>query len=206
MFNPETAPVSTYMPSFETAARSLKVVPIIAPVHGDDEIETATITLAREPGGGLVVMPDAFMTVHRAPIILAAARNNVPAVYNTSAYVREGGLLSYGPRSGRPRSSCRHLCGSHAARREAGRSPGAAADKIRDGPEPQDRHGANLLDREGAHSLQPRWFLPMAHVIVKAHSNRCIKSRNPTKCGALALETADDCNQRTSLPGGVTIK
>jgi putative ABC transport system substrate-binding protein len=33
MFNPDTAPVSVYMPSFETAARSLKVVPIIAPVH-----------------------------------------------------------------------------------------------------------------------------------------------------------------------------
>jgi putative ABC transport system substrate-binding protein len=34
MFNPDIAPVSTYMPSFETAARSLKVVPITAPVHG----------------------------------------------------------------------------------------------------------------------------------------------------------------------------
>jgi putative tryptophan/tyrosine transport system substrate-binding protein len=31
MFNPDTAPVSTYMPSFETAARSLKVQPITAP-------------------------------------------------------------------------------------------------------------------------------------------------------------------------------
>jgi hypothetical protein len=40
MFNPDTAPVSIYMPSFETAARSLKVVPIIAPVHSDAEIET----------------------------------------------------------------------------------------------------------------------------------------------------------------------
>jgi putative ABC transport system substrate-binding protein len=33
----------------------------------------------------------------RAPIISAAARNNVPAVYNTSAFARDGGLLSYGP-------------------------------------------------------------------------------------------------------------
>ena len=41
MFNPDTAPVSTYMPSFETAARSLKVTPITAPVHSDIEIETA---------------------------------------------------------------------------------------------------------------------------------------------------------------------
>ena len=37
------------------------------------------------------------MTAHRASIILAAARNNVPAVYAVSYAVREGGLLSYGP-------------------------------------------------------------------------------------------------------------
>jgi putative ABC transport system substrate-binding protein len=37
------------------------------------------------------------MVAHRAPIILAAARNNVPAVYNFSVFARDGGLLSYGP-------------------------------------------------------------------------------------------------------------
>jgi putative ABC transport system substrate-binding protein len=37
------------------------------------------------------------MNVHRAAIILAAARNNVPAVYNQPYYAREDGLLSYGP-------------------------------------------------------------------------------------------------------------
>jgi putative ABC transport system substrate-binding protein len=42
-------------------------------------------------------MPDAFTFVHRAPIISAAARNNVPAVYPLSAYARDGGLLSYAP-------------------------------------------------------------------------------------------------------------
>jgi putative ABC transport system substrate-binding protein len=97
MFNPDTAPASTYMPSFETAARSLKVVTIIAPVHSDVEIETAIIGLGREPGGGLVVMPDTFTFVHRAPIMLAAARNNVPAVYSLSVFARDGGLLSFGP-------------------------------------------------------------------------------------------------------------
>jgi putative ABC transport system substrate-binding protein len=84
------------MPSLETAARSLKVEPIIAPVHSDVEIEMATIALGREPGGGLVVMPDVFTVAHRAPTILAAARNNVPAVYPLSDWVRDGGLLSYG--------------------------------------------------------------------------------------------------------------
>src|SRR6516165_4339833 len=58
VFNPDTDPVSAFMPSFEAAARSLKVESIIAPVHSDVEIETAIIALGREPGGGLVVMPD----------------------------------------------------------------------------------------------------------------------------------------------------
>jgi putative ABC transport system substrate-binding protein len=97
MFNPDLFPVSTFMPSFETAARSLKVSPITAPVHSDAEIETAIIALGREPGGGLVLISNAFTNAHRTSIILAAARNNVPAVYSQSAFVRDGGLLSYGP-------------------------------------------------------------------------------------------------------------
>jgi putative ABC transport system substrate-binding protein len=96
MFNPDTSTASVLMPSLETAARSLKVVPIIAPVRSDREIETAIIALGREPEGGLMVMPGVFMQTHRATIISAAARNNVPAVYPNSSQVREGGLLSYG--------------------------------------------------------------------------------------------------------------
>jgi putative ABC transport system substrate-binding protein len=96
VFNPDIPPTSLYLPSFEAAARSLNVAPIIAPVHSNVEFETAINALGREPGGGLVVMPDAFMSVHRASIISAAARNNVPAVYSLSVFARDGGLLSYG--------------------------------------------------------------------------------------------------------------
>jgi putative ABC transport system substrate-binding protein len=97
MFNPDTALASAFMSSLETAARSLKVEPIIAHIHSDAEIETAIIALGREPGGGLVVVPDGFIAAHQAPIILAAARNNVPAVSPYSLFPRDGGLLSYGP-------------------------------------------------------------------------------------------------------------
>jgi putative ABC transport system substrate-binding protein len=96
MFNPDTAPVSVYMPSFETATRSLKVTPINASVHSDVEIETAIIALGREPGSGLVGMPDIFMGAHSGAIISAAARNKVPAVTGED-FARDGGLLSYGP-------------------------------------------------------------------------------------------------------------
>jgi putative ABC transport system substrate-binding protein len=97
LFNPDTTPALTYMlPSLETAARSLKVELIPAPVHSEVEIETAIIGLGREPGGGLVVMSSAWMMARRVPIISAVAQNNVPAVYQFSYYVRDGGLLSYG--------------------------------------------------------------------------------------------------------------
>jgi putative ABC transport system substrate-binding protein len=96
MFNPDTVTASAFMPSLETAARSLKVAPIIAHIHSDVEMETAIIALGREPGSGLVVVPDGFIFAHRAPIILAAARNNVPAIFWLSDFASDGGLLSYG--------------------------------------------------------------------------------------------------------------
>ena len=61
LFNPDFPAVSAYMPSLEMAARSFKVVPTIAPVRSDAEVETAIIGLGREPGGGLVVIPDIFI-------------------------------------------------------------------------------------------------------------------------------------------------
>jgi putative ABC transport system substrate-binding protein len=63
MFNPDFPAPSTYMPAFETAARSLKVVPITAPVHSDAEMETAINDLGREAGGGLVIA-GGFTAVH----------------------------------------------------------------------------------------------------------------------------------------------
>ena len=98
IFNPDNPGVgSYYVPAFEAAARSLNLQPIRAPVHNDTEMETVITSLGHVPGGGLVVLPDSFILVHRAQIISLAARNNVPAVYQNSFFVRDGGLLSYGP-------------------------------------------------------------------------------------------------------------
>jgi putative ABC transport system substrate-binding protein len=99
MFNPDTAPGggSYYWPAFEAAARSLRVEPIAAPVHSDAEIESFTTSFAREPAGGLVVMPENFTVVHRVQIVSSVTASKLPAVYGVSAFAREGGLLSYGP-------------------------------------------------------------------------------------------------------------
>ena len=98
MFNPDTAPyVKSYWPAFEAAARTLNVAPIAAPIRSDAEIESVVTSLARDPRGGFVAMADIFTTSHRGRIILLAAENNVPAVYSTSAFVREGALLPTEP-------------------------------------------------------------------------------------------------------------
>ena len=98
VFNPDTAPhIKSYvLPFFEAAAHSLKITPIAAPVHSDADIEKAITALGRGPGGGLLTMPDNFVTIHRASIISLTARNKVPAIYQTSVFIRDGGLLSYG--------------------------------------------------------------------------------------------------------------
>lgn len=99
MFNPDMSPyvMSYYLPFFEAGARSLKVEPVIAPIRNDTDIEGVINSLAGELTGGLIVMPDTFVFGRRAAIISLVASNRVPAVFNSSVFVRDGGLLSYGP-------------------------------------------------------------------------------------------------------------
>ena len=97
MFNPDTAPGGGryFLPSFEAAGVKLGVRTRTAPVRDVTEIEQAIADLAAEPGGGLVMMTDGFLTVHRAEAMKLAAKYKVPSTYPVAAYAREGGLFSY---------------------------------------------------------------------------------------------------------------
>jgi putative ABC transport system substrate-binding protein len=93
LFNPDTAFAPLLNREFE-AAPSFGVTVTLAPIQDDAEIETAIATEAREPGGGLVCMPDPFNVTHRDAIIAAAARHNLPLI-STQEFPRAGGLMSY---------------------------------------------------------------------------------------------------------------
>ncbi len=69
---------------------------IATPVHDTSELESVVAAQAREPNGGLIVMPDGFLIAHRAEITSLAARYRLPAVYPFRFYTELGGLLSYG--------------------------------------------------------------------------------------------------------------
>jgi putative ABC transport system substrate-binding protein len=97
LFNPGTPPpLKVYMPSIQAAASSFAIQAIAAPVHASDEIEGIIATQARDPGGGLIVMPNAFNVVNRELIIALTARYGVPAIYFNRFFTDSGGLISYG--------------------------------------------------------------------------------------------------------------
>jgi hypothetical protein len=98
LFNPETAPFAQHYMSFiETSAPAFGVTANAASVRSVNEIEAAVEAQARVPGGGLVVLPDAFTFSNRAPLIALAARYRFPAIYAVRGHAVDGGLLSYGP-------------------------------------------------------------------------------------------------------------
>ena len=67
-----------------------------SPVHDPAEIETVIAGFAREPDGGLIVLPSTFMLVHRDLIIGPAERYRLPAIYAFRYFAENGGLISYG--------------------------------------------------------------------------------------------------------------
>ena len=75
LFNPATvAAPQSFMPSIQAAASSFAIQASAAPVHASDEIEGVIAAQARNPGGSLIVMPDAFNVVNRELIIALSAR------------------------------------------------------------------------------------------------------------------------------------
>jgi putative tryptophan/tyrosine transport system substrate-binding protein len=97
IFNPDIAPAGkSYLHSIENAAASFSVGAIGNPVHDTADIDRALNSLARESGGGLIVLPDDFTASHRKQIIELAARYRLPAIGATRDFADDGGLLTYG--------------------------------------------------------------------------------------------------------------
>jgi ABC transporter substrate binding protein len=53
-------------------------------------------SFARDSNGGLIVLPSAFVAVHRQLIFEQTAQHRLPAVYGFRYFATDGGLMSYG--------------------------------------------------------------------------------------------------------------
>jgi putative ABC transport system substrate-binding protein len=96
IFNPDTAPVAALdNRAIEAAAPSLGMTVTLAPVYDDTGIEEAIAGQARQPGGGLIVLPDPFNSAHRDGIIAAGARHRLPLFGPSEFWPKAGALMSY---------------------------------------------------------------------------------------------------------------
>jgi putative ABC transport system substrate-binding protein len=96
VFNPDAAPyIGSYLDAFKAVAVSFAVKATAVPVRDRSELETAIAAQAREPNGGLMVMPDGFMFAFQTEVTALAARYRMPATYFFRSFAEQGGLLSY---------------------------------------------------------------------------------------------------------------
>jgi putative tryptophan/tyrosine transport system substrate-binding protein len=86
----------SYLLTIEAAARPIKVDVTMSDFHSATDIGPDIEKFARQPNGGLIVMPSGFTAVNRHDIIAAAARNRLPAIYPFRYFADDGGLLAYG--------------------------------------------------------------------------------------------------------------
>ncbi len=78
------------------AASSLGVTLVSADAQDWADYEHAIEAFAHEPGGGLVVLPNAITVRHAGEIHALASRYRLPAIYSYPVYAKTGGLISYG--------------------------------------------------------------------------------------------------------------
>ena len=80
----------------EKAARTLRVEVQPLGVRGPEDFAVAFATMTRRRPDAMFLVADALTIIHRRQFIDFAANNRIPAMYESSAIVREGGLMSYG--------------------------------------------------------------------------------------------------------------
>jgi putative ABC transport system substrate-binding protein len=95
-FNTTPITAEYYLGSLRAAAALVGIEASSTVVRDMSELEAVVAAHARSPDGGLVLVPDAYLTQHRLELASLAARYRLPAVYSFRFYAESGGLLSYG--------------------------------------------------------------------------------------------------------------
>jgi putative ABC transport system substrate-binding protein len=96
LLHPETQANESYLQAVKGVSASFGMTVTRMGVHNATEIEQLVSDFARQPDGGLVVIPNPVTNEHRELIVTLAARHHLPAVYAFRHFANIGGLMSYG--------------------------------------------------------------------------------------------------------------
>ncbi len=95
VYNPQTHTGQNFQ-SIESVSQALAVKAIRLPFSNAAEIEATVLDFAREPKGGLLVLPDNSTILHRNLICTLATQHQLPAIYPFRRFISSGGLTYYG--------------------------------------------------------------------------------------------------------------
>ena len=97
LWNADNRAMTLRFREIERAARALRVDIQPLGVREPDDMAEALSAMTRERPDGLFLVTDALTNLNRKRIIEFVAANRIPAMYEVDIYVRDGGLMSYGP-------------------------------------------------------------------------------------------------------------
>jgi putative tryptophan/tyrosine transport system substrate-binding protein len=93
----DAATSSPAIESTEAAARRLSLTTNLLKIKGPDDFETAFSSASENHFQAMDVFSSPFFNSNRARLIDLALKYKLPAIYDAGEYVRDGGLMAYGP-------------------------------------------------------------------------------------------------------------
>ena len=97
LVNPNYPGAKTQADEVQNAAARLGLKAIALTAATDEEIDAAFAGAVRQAAGAMLVSSDPFFNSRSGRFVAAAARHSMPVIYPQREFVREGGLISYGP-------------------------------------------------------------------------------------------------------------
>jgi len=81
----------------QNAARILAIEPLVIEAADPSQFDAVFAEAMKAGVNGIAAMASPFLNRHRKPLIALVAQNRLPSIWEAGIYVRDGGLLSYGP-------------------------------------------------------------------------------------------------------------
>jgi putative ABC transport system substrate-binding protein len=99
LVHPPVRSTGPILEEIEGATRVLGVQRHILAVYQPRDLEPAFDVATREGAGALLVLPSVLFALHQSRLAALTVRHRLPAIFWQRAFVRAGGLMSYGPSS-----------------------------------------------------------------------------------------------------------
>jgi ABC-type uncharacterized transport system substrate-binding protein len=96
LYNPKFAAAEGQLHDVREAARTLGLRINALHASTDDEINAAFRTMVQQQTAALILAADPFFDTRRSQLVVLAAYNILPAIYQFREYATAGGLMSYG--------------------------------------------------------------------------------------------------------------